>query len=203
MNIDQAHHAFEVIIRATAGTARSSIIGLVLLAIGSPLALVFSVRFGRDKLTAPLAVVCGLFVLSVVSWYTFRLAISVKLAYLVLIILGIGVSSTMFARSASANGARRTVRRILPTVLSSAAAFIIPVFICNALSFAKIKSGAMPLLSTGNNDIFAYLKIGDVLLALPGVDTMVAGGDITVSDVGRVWGGQPRVFVFLRLAYRR
>lgn len=167
MSIDQAHHIAEMLAHATVITLRSSIICLALLVIGAPV----SIAFG-GKMTAPFAMTCGLFVLTVASWYAFKLGATVDPVYVALLVIGLAASWKSAAKLAA----------------FSVAAFIIPAFICSALSVVKLHSGTLPLLSTGNNDLFAYLKIGNLLAELPNVQTMLAGADSTPSLTLDVFG---------------
>ncbi|MBB3457291.1 hypothetical protein FHT86_005609 [Rhizobium sp. BK313] len=183
MNFD---HIAEVLIHAMVGTLRSSIITIVLLLIGFPVSNFFSARTGV-KVTAAFGIMCGMLLVSVASWYAFRFGISVKLPFATLIVIGTICVVVAGTRYLKANGPA-TIRKQLPPLMATAATFLLPVFAYSILSFAKIKVGALPLLTNGNGDLLAYLKSGVVLLDLPSATTILSSMDLRDFITTDVYG---------------
>lgn len=168
---------YGLVVEAALGTTRSSLIAIVLLTMGAPISLILASQF-NVRVSAALALLCGLLGTTVVSWYAFRFGLSVKIAYVILLALGVAVSTFVAAKALRRNSAKALMQTYAPSLFMAGAAFVIPVFVYSLLSYARIETGALPLLTAGNNDIFAYLKLGDVLRNLPDVTTAVGSWDV-------------------------
>ncbi|MEX3916223.1 hypothetical protein AB4Y43_08285 [Paraburkholderia sp. BR10872] len=163
-----------LVLNAATGTVRSTIIAITLLVMGAPVTKMLSCNF-KDATPIPaLQLICGLFSASVLSWYAFRFGMPVSWVYSFLLAVGTALSAALLVRGGFAEF-RRTV--VLPYAMASVA-FIAPVFVYSLLSFAKIRTGTLPLLTIGNGDLLAYLKLGDVLLHLPAAATQISTTDL-------------------------
>lgn len=170
--------AENLLLRAFAGTFRSCMIAIALLIIGAPLSFWVSRLMGQGRLTGPMAIIFGFSVLSLLSWYAFNLAINVRIVYVILIASGIGISLVSIAQLVINGAQREKVYGLGRLVLGDIAIFFASVLAYSLLSFAKIEPSTLPLLSSGNNDLLAYLKCGQSLFFLPHANPVGGGWEV-------------------------